>query len=147
MTEPRTSTGRRTSTAASPRRSRRAFATALGASLLLAAAPGAAATLGSAVLLSTDAQTLDCFLSNVGRSPVAITQVSIVNGGNTILSLGADTCTPALSPGGNCVFSAALDARFRARGVVELRGSAKGLRGQCQLTSSTNRVVATNDLR
>jgi len=124
-------------------RRRRTVATALALSVLLTAAPGLAGTLASAILLSTDAQRLDCFLSNVGRTPVAITQVSIVNGGFTILSLSADTCTPALTPGGNCVFSALLDSRFSARGVVELRGSAKNLRGQCQLTSSSNHVVAT----
>jgi len=110
-------------------------------------APSWAGSIASAILFSTDAQKLDCFVSNAGASPVTITNVSIVNGGSTILSLSGDSCVGQLSPFGNCGFSAALDARFSARGVVELRGSAKGLRGQCQLTTSSNHLVATTDLR
>jgi hypothetical protein len=117
------------------------------AAISLVAPPSFAGTLASAILLSTDAQRLDCFVSNVGRAPVAITQLSIVNGGVTILPLTGENCLPVLQPGANCTFSAALDARFSARGLVDVRGSTKHLRGQCQLTTSTNRVVASNDLR
>jgi hypothetical protein len=126
---------------------RSGLAIALAASVLVCSVPSWAGTIASAVLLSTNAQQLDCFLSNVGRTTVAITGVSIQNGGSTLLSLSANNCTPELSPGENCVFSADLDSRFSARGVVEFRGSAKGLRGQCQLTSSSNQIIATNDLR
>ena len=105
-----------------------------------------AAVLASAVLLSTDAQRLDCFVSNVGTRPVEVATVSIANGGGTLLSLADDSCTGTLSPGASCLFSAALDARFSARGTVEVRGSAKGLRGQCQLSASS-RLVATTELR
>lgn len=128
------------------RRLRILAALPLAACALAAAAPARAAVLGSAVLLSTDAQQLDCFVSNVGRGPAAIASVSIVNGGSTILSLSGNTCVGTLAPGGNCVFSANLDTRFSARGVVEVAGSARGLRGQCQLTAS-NRIIATTELR
>jgi len=135
----------RTTRGRGPRR--RVLSTILALAFVLMATPSWAGTMASAVLLSTDAQKLDCFVSNTGTGPVTITQVSIVNGGNTILSLTADTCIGELSPGGNCFFSAALDTRFSARGVVALRGSGKGLRGQCQLSSSSNHLVATTDLR
>lgn len=115
--------------------------------LVLVATPSGAGTLASAVLLSTDASELDCFVSNVATRPVTVTGVSIQNGGNTILSLSADSCGSRLEAGANCVFSAALDARFSARGTITFLGSAKGLRGQCQLTSSASHLIASSDLR
>jgi hypothetical protein len=124
-----------------------AVALVLVAGLLLPAATGWASMLASAVLLSTDANELDCFVSNVGTTQVVINQVSIQNGGNTILSLTTNTCVTTLTAGANCLFSADLDSRFSARGTVKFSGSTKGLRGQCQLTSSANHIIATTDLR
>jgi hypothetical protein len=100
----------------------------------------------SALLLSTDAERLDCFLSNVGRREVVISTVFVQNGGNSFLSLSFNTCD-TLAPGDNCAFSADLDARFSARGVVEVDGSVEGLRGQCQLTTAANEIIATTELR
>jgi len=105
-----------------------------------------AGTLASGLMLSTDAEKLDCFLSNVGTKPVSITAVQISNGGNTILLPSANSCD-TLNPAGNCAFSSDLDIRFSARAVVEFRGSSKSLRGQCQLTSSANHLIATTELR
>jgi hypothetical protein len=117
-----------------------------GAALLAAAGTASAATLASGLLLSTDAERLDCFLANVGTKPLAIASVQIQNGGNTILSLNGNSCE-TLGPGANCTFSADLDARFSARAVVQTQGKATSLRGQCQLTSSTNHLIATTELR
>jgi hypothetical protein len=121
------------------------------ASLLLAGFSGgargaSAGMLASGILLSTDAERLDCFLSNVGSKSVSITGVQVLNGGFTILSFDPGTCD-TLGPGGNCAFSADLDARFSARAVVEVHGGTKSLRGQCQLTTSTNHLVASTELR
>ena len=122
------------------------FASLLAAGVLYGARGASAGTLASGILLSTDAERLDCFLSNVGSKPVSITSVQINNGGNTILSLDTNTCD-ALDPGRNCTFSAGLDARFSARAVVEVTAGAKSLRGQCQLTTSSNHLVASTELR
>jgi hypothetical protein len=113
---------------------------------VLGAGPNRAGTLASALLLSTDAERLDCFLSNVGPRAVVIPSVFVRNGGNLLLSLSFNTCD-TLAPGGNCAFSADLDARFSARGVVEVDGGVEGLRGQCQLTTAANELIATTELR
>ncbi len=120
-------------------------ATAIAVGLLSAAGTASAGTIASAILLSTDANSLDCFLSNVGTKAVSITSVQINNGGNTILALSTNTCD-TLVPGQNCTFSAGLDTRFSARAVVVFRGKAQALRGQCQLTTSTNHLVASTEL-
>jgi len=130
-----------------PRRRALPLAAVLAAGLVLSAATSWASMLASAVLLSNEAHELDCFVSNVGTTPVVINQVSIQNGGNTILSLSTNTCVTTLTAGANCVFSADLDSRFSARGTVKFSGSTKGLRAQCQLTSSSNQIIATTDLR
>ena len=113
---------------------------------VLGAGPDRAGALASALLLSTDAERLDCFLSNVGSREVVITTAFVRNGGNLLLPLSFNTCG-TLAPDGNCAFSAGLDARFSARGVVEVDGSVTGLRGQCQLTTAANELIATTELR
>jgi len=130
-----------------PRLRSLAVTAVLASGLVLSAATTWASMLASAVLLSTDANELDCFVSNVGTTPVVINQVTIQNGGNTILELSTNSCVTTLKAGANCVFSADLDSRFSARGTVKFSGSTKGLRGQCQLTSSANHIIATTDLR
>jgi len=128
-------------------RFRRVLRTIVPVAALLSGAGAAwAGTLASGLMLSTDAQRLDCFLSNVGTKPASISGVQVQNGGNTILLLTANSCD-TLEPAGNCAFSADLDLRFSARAVVQFRGGAGSLRGQCQLTSSANHLIATTELR
>ena len=113
---------------------------------------GPTGVLGSAILLSADADEIVCFVSNIGKTAVAIDTVLVRNGGNLILLPSTNTCSAPgadeflLQPGSNCVFGTELDARRSARGVVHFRGSAEGLRGQCQLTTSNN-IIATTELR
>jgi hypothetical protein len=113
---------------------------------------GPTGVLGSAILLSADAEEITCFVSNIGKTAVAIDTVFVRTGGNLVLIPSVNTCSDPgadeflLQPSANCVFSAGLDARRSARGVVEFRGSADGLRGQCQLTTSNN-IIATTELR
>ncbi len=125
---------------------------ALGPGTIWAQAGGPSGVLGSAILLSADAEQLVCFVSNIGNSAVVIDTVFVRNGGNTFLSLDFNTCSAPngdaflLQPNANCTFAAALDARRSARGVVQLHGRAQELRGQCQLTTSNN-IIATTELR
>jgi hypothetical protein len=108
--------------------------------------------LGSAILLSADADQLVCFVSNIGSSTLEIDTVLVRNGGNLFLSLDFNTCSAPsggafqLQPNANCTFAASLDARRSARGIVQFRGRAQELRGQCQLTTSNN-IIATTELR
>jgi hypothetical protein len=108
------------------------------------ATAASATTLTSALLISSDADKLECLVSNVGSRTLEVTSVSVRNVNGTFLSVEENTCTN-VDPGRTCVFSAGILGQ--GRGTIEFQGAAKNVRGQCQLTSATNQILATTDLR
>jgi hypothetical protein len=123
--------------------------TALAAGLvLLAAGACEAGRLASAALRSENAERLECYISNVGDSPVTFTSVTIRDDWLLSLELSFNSCD-TLNAGSTCFFSADAGPASIAGAVVYFADSAKGeaLRGHCQLMSASDTVLATTDLR
>ena len=61
------------------------------------------------------------------------------------IPLSSDNCLDApLAPGATCTISAPADD---ALAIVEVSGSPRKLRGQCQLTSALDNILGTTELR
>jgi hypothetical protein len=122
---------------------------AAAAAVALAATLAAAATAGAGVLASPFIDSAStggvfCRISNVGKAPVELTAAKILS------SQGADVtdtngCETTLGPGDTCSIFA--QGPFGGRGVVEVAGSAKRLRGACQLVDDGFDVVGIVEMR
>lgn len=90
---------------------------------------------------------MSCVLSNVGTKPVTIISVDIINyiGGS---QFGVNACAGILNPGLSCEVFANV---HYGRGVIEVQGSTKGLRGQCRVKvdpmSATEDDIAASQMR
>src|SRR5262245_57211545 len=115
-----------------------------GLALLVAAAPAHGGTLGSAHLYSSNANILDCFVTNVGTRAGPITALRIQNlFGDTVPV--SSTCGDAVAPGATCTFFGYTGFGYTGAGqaTVQVAGSARALRGQCQLTSPLDNILGT----
>lgn len=117
----------------------------LAAALLLGSAQIArAGVLASGYLWSDDAEAMVCPLVNVSATPVTITAAKIVDvSGTTIASFnGCDQVT--LQPGGRCAVRAKAK---QAAGIVRLDGPRGRVRGNCQLNTVDDAILAAVEMR
>lgn len=125
---------------------RRTTATiSLAAALLLGSAQIArAGVLASGYLWSDDAEAMVCLLVNVSATPVKITAAKIVDAvGTTIATYnGCDQVT--LQPGGRCAVRAKTK---QAAGIVQLDVPRARVRGNCQLNTVDDTILAAIEMR
>jgi hypothetical protein len=115
------------------------------AGILAIPPPAAGGTLAASYLLSSDADLLDCFVLNVGKRAVELVSGRVVDTAGMDIT-NASSCTGSLAPGGKCSFTSTSGTTFAA-GILEVRGSARNLRGSCQLTNFSNEAVAVTEMR
>ena len=122
---------------------KRAIAVAGAAALwVLHVGTAAAATLASGFILSSSALLLECTVSNVSDRPVEITSASVIDlDGNEVTDF---SLCGTLQPRETCAFNASGN---NGRGVVQLTGSAKSVRGTCYLVAAGNDLIEATDLR
>jgi hypothetical protein len=121
------------------------IALAAGLGLALLPAPALAGTLSSAFLLSADAASVICHISNLGAAPAVITSSRIFDfAGNDITS--SETCG-TLSPGRTCLVLALLDGGDGARGIAEVAGSTKKVRAVCQVLDPRGLSLEASEMR
>jgi hypothetical protein len=117
----------------------------VSASPLALAAPATAGTLASSTLMGkgTATELVRCSVTQLGKKQLAIERVAIVSNAGVELVLQVDSCSTApLAPRVPCYFSAGSGVS-EAYGVIELRGSAKNVRGLCQVLDNADGSVAS----
>ena len=119
--------------------------TALAAGLALLPAPALAGSLSSAFLLTADASSVVCNITNVDVKPAVITSSRIFDfGGNDITS--SETCG-TLSPGRSCLVLATLNGEDGGRGIAEVAGSTKKIRAVCQVLDPRGLSLEASEMR
>jgi hypothetical protein len=103
-----------------------------------------AGILASGYLWSDDAEAMVCLVLNVSATPVTITAAKIVDAAGTTIATfnGCDQVT--LQPGGRCAVRAKTK---QAAGIVKLDGPRGRVRGNCQLNTVDDTILAAVEMR
>ena len=121
----------------------RVLAWAVGVALASLPGVASAATLASGVLASTGATGMICHVTNASTRPVEVTSARILSIGGVDITVGGNC--GRLEPGRSCVIIS--QATDTGRGVAEVGGSAKKLRGSCQLLDSRSITLDAIEMR
>ena len=116
----------------------------LGLGVLTGAASADAKVLATGLMLSSNADLIDCFVSNISDEvvPVALAKVYSYQGAQLA---GSDTCSGTnLAAGKTCTVSVPAQA---GRFVVRFTAADRAIRAQCQFTSDQNDILATMEAR
>lgn len=116
--------------------------------VLAFAASAGAKTLATGAFFYSGSVLIDtiCAITNTGKKPITLTDARIQNYSPGAFPPAADDCTTApLEPDDTCFFSGS--AGVYGGGRIEVRGSAKSLRGHCGFYDAGGSAVQVLELR
>lgn len=117
----------------------------LGTVLLGGAGRAEAKILATGLMLSSSADLMDCFVSNISDAPVPIASAKMFTGQGGEVAGGTDGCSGInLGAGKTCTVSKTTQA---ARFVVQFTAADRAVRAQCQFTDDQNGILATMEAR
>lgn len=89
---------------------------------------------------------IHCNISNVGTREIIVLSARIVDGVGNDMPLGT-TCYGTIPAGRGCALIAYGDVGIYGRGVIEVQGSTKSLRGRCAILAPGLSAAAESEMR